>query len=256
MEIILLGVVLSLLPFAFYASRMHKSITEPAQIPYENRWSDDKYVEMIHRTRQLEKDNLGDFITKCECRYHRGPKPGNECETGGCGAVECDRVCSVLQKKPRTNNNAIVVAGQHRVETIKPRPAVEYNEFIVEGYLFKIDASLVPSYAHGEWNEQKQCGVFSWTHPATGRTMAMRALPQLDIEADNYSIYVDQHEKPIRTVKPRRVSDDLRGRPNHIIFTASGQKNVTEKQLRKIFTDAVVADRKRKARISSERVAK
>jgi hypothetical protein len=59
---------------------------------YDNRWKNPEYVHMIHETRDLEREELGESVTECLCEGHIAPK-GNGCGFLGCGHVDCERTC-------------------------------------------------------------------------------------------------------------------------------------------------------------------
>lgn len=204
---------------------------------YDMRWGDPEYVKLIHKTMAGEETEFGTIYTDCECPQHK--------------------VAKVLPK----------------AETTTPGPAVKYNRFVVDGYIFNIRDDKVPANAYGEWDARMQYGVFRWVDSKTGKMMMMKALPTLDIEADYIEIHSDQHVKPVKTivnVKPKRdIGSDhgtvIRGNSitagtirtgnviltpdepkTHIMFTNEGPVKMTETEMRKTLREVRERDRKRR----------
>jgi hypothetical protein len=66
-----LGTVTGGVALKYIEVRWSRRAAEP--LNYDNRWSDPKYVSMIHHTRETEA-RLGFDLSACECRIHQ-PKP-------------------------------------------------------------------------------------------------------------------------------------------------------------------------------------
>lgn len=58
-------IVIVLLLFVVTVTVAIKTITTAPS--YDKRWKRNKYVKMVHKTRELEKENLGKIITECRC---------------------------------------------------------------------------------------------------------------------------------------------------------------------------------------------
>jgi hypothetical protein len=137
-------------------SKYDRPKTIKAGEDYDRRWEDPDYVKMIHHTRAVEQETLGEIITNCEC---------SSC------------------------NKPIVPRPESGIEIQKPR-VIEprHNEWWLNGYKFKIEKSVVPDYAHLSLDESgwQVYGYFTWTDPATGQKMGLRALPMPNIEPAHY----------------------------------------------------------------------
>lgn len=133
---------------------------------YEQRWSNPEYVEMIHKTMAAEKETEGKVWTECKCKYHEDLK--------------------------------------HYKHMAKVAPKSPTSKFVVAGYEFEIDSSVIPPYASATWDSAMQVGIFRWIDPQTGQQHMMKALPKMDMFGA-VDIYSDQYAKPIRQIKPKRA---------------------------------------------------
>jgi hypothetical protein len=122
------------------------SSTAPNQLDYDHRWSDSDYVAMIHKTMALEKENLGEVVTVCECLKHK-PKPRPIPPKGPGGGSP------IVQRKDH------IIADGYRF----PWPGT-----VPEHAHFSIEQVNYPSLGRN--------GHFKWTNPYTGEQMGCRVI--------------------------------------------------------------------------------
>jgi hypothetical protein len=54
---------------------LQNHVDKPKELDYDNRWKNQEYIDMIHRTMVEEKEELGQVYTECECKQHTNPLP-------------------------------------------------------------------------------------------------------------------------------------------------------------------------------------